>query len=67
MDKRERPVHELEDISERIRMGVPVGYEEALAAIVYQCGLQEVRDNRWWRKLFRTMSRTIRSCLKSIV
>ncbi len=44
----------LEEISEKIRRGEPVGFLEAIAAINYQGHWQaERRANVWWRRLIR--------------
>jgi hypothetical protein len=51
----------LEEISEKIRRGVPVGIEEAIAAIEYQRARKlareaEIKANRWWKRLGRWIS-----------
>lgn len=46
----------LEEISDRIRHGIPVGILEALAAIDYQESLKAERaHNKWWKRLNRWM------------
>lgn len=48
------PDANLEAISERIRMGIPVGYLEAIAAINYQATRQAyARKNVWWRRAIK--------------
>lgn len=47
----------LEEISEKIRKGEPVGYLQAIAAINYQGQLRDARDaerqKRWWFRALR--------------
>lgn len=46
----------LEQISNSIRKGIPVGFMEAIAAIDYQERKNEhIRQNKWWRKALRKL------------
>lgn len=54
-------IEELEQISDKIRYGEPVGLLEAIAAIDYQHQWQAYRKEQvWWRRLLRWMKGTTR-------
>jgi hypothetical protein len=45
---------ELEAISDKIRAGVPVSFQEAIAAINYQGQINAEREaNKWYRRFWR--------------
>lgn len=51
----------LEQVSDKIRRGEPVGLREAVAAIDYQGRLKAERDavraSKWWRRALRWINR----------
>lgn len=54
----ERDQH-LEEVSDKIRSGIPVSLTEALAAIDYQSARRaHAKHNVWWRRLLRYFTDT---------
>ena len=49
----------LEYLSDQIRKGIPVDFNEAIEAIEYQEGLREKRESSNWNKLWNWMRRQL--------
>ena len=47
----------LEYLSDQIRKGIPVDFNEAIEAIEYQEGLREKRESSNWNKLWNWLRR----------
>ncbi len=47
----------LEKLSDQVRRGIPVGFGEALEVVAYQEYLREMREARWFAKVYRKIKK----------